>query len=258
MTTRFVERMAIEIDGQGEPLVMIHGLGGTSNTFTPVIDGIGRQMQVIRPDLPGAGRSPTSGRLSLEDFADAVARAVTALGVGRANFAGHSLGTILCFHIALRNPRLVKSLALIGPLLAPADAGRQGLRERAAAARAQGMQPIADGIVQASTAAATRREQPVALALIREMLMRQDAEGYARTCEALADAPPPDVAPVKCPTLLVTGDEDPIATATGMRAIGARLAGSRTRVVARCGHWATFERAKETAAALEEFLLQRR
>src|SRR5262249_1351261 len=129
--------------------------------------------------------------------------------------------------------------------------------DRAATARAQGMQPIADALVQATTAAATRREQPVAVALIREMLMRQDAEGYARTCEALADAAPPDVAPIKCPALLVTGDEDPIATAPGARAIAARLAGSRTRVLPRCGHWTTLERAKETAAALEEFLLQR-
>jgi 3-oxoadipate enol-lactonase len=257
MATRFVERMSIEIDGQGEPLVMIHGLGGTSNTFTPVIDGIGRQMQVIRPDLPGSGRSPTSGRLSLEDFADVVAKAVAALGIGRANFAGHSLGTIVCFHIALRNPKLVKSMALMGPLLAPAEVGRQGLRDRAAMARTQGMQPIADAIVQASTAAATRREQPVTAALIREMLMRQDVEGYARTAEALADAAPPDITPIKCPTLLLTGDEDPIATATGMRAIAARLAGARTRVVAKCGHWAPFEQPKVTASALEEFLLQR-
>jgi pimeloyl-ACP methyl ester carboxylesterase len=98
----------------------------------------------------------------------------------------------------------------------------------------------------------------VTIALIREMLMRQDAEGYARTCEALAEATPPEVAPIKCPVLLVAGDEDPIATATGARAIAARLAASRTRVLPRCGHWVMFERAKETAAALEEFFLQRR
>jgi 3-oxoadipate enol-lactonase len=97
----------------------------------------------------------------------------------------------------------------------------------------------------------------VTVALIREMLMRQDAEGYARTCEALADAAAPDVARIKCPTLLLTGDEDPVATATGMRAIGARLAGARTRVVAKCGHWSTFEQPKATGSALEEFLLQR-
>jgi pimeloyl-ACP methyl ester carboxylesterase len=95
------------------------------------------------------------------------------------------------------------------------------------------------------------------LALIREMLMRQDAEGYARTCEALADAEAPDVAPIKCPVLLLTGDEDPIATPTGMRAVGARIAGSRTHVVGKCGHWATFEKPKETRSALEEFLLRR-
>jgi 3-oxoadipate enol-lactonase len=126
MTTRFLERMCVEIDGQGEPLVMIHGLGGTSNTFTPVLARIAAQMQVIRPDLPGSGRSPTSGRPSIEEMADIVVKALTGLGVGRANFAGHSLGTILAFHIALRNPRLVKSLAMIGPLLAPSDVGRQG------------------------------------------------------------------------------------------------------------------------------------
>jgi 3-oxoadipate enol-lactonase len=258
MGTRFIERMSIEIDSQGEPLVMIHGLGGTSNTFTPVIEGIARQMQVIRPDLSGSGRSPTSARLSIEGFAEAVAKAVNALGIGRANFAGHSMGTIICFHIALRYPKLVKSMALLGPLLAPADAGRQGLRERAVTARTQGMQPIADVIVQASTAAATRRDQPVAVALIREMLMRQDAEGYARACEALAEAEAPDVSAIKCPALLLTGDEDQIAPATGARAISARVAGSRVRVLSKCGHWASFERPKETAAALEEFLLQRR
>jgi 3-oxoadipate enol-lactonase len=258
MATRFLERMCVEIDGQGEPLVMIHGLGGTSNTFTPLLGRISAQMQVIRPDLPGSGRSPTSGRPSVEDMADIVAKAVSALGVGRANVVGHSLGAVLGFHIALRNPRLVKSLAMIGPLLAPSDVGRQALRDRAAAARAQGMQPIADAIVQGSTAGATRRERPLAVAMIRETLMRQDAEGYARNCEALADAQAPDVSAIKCPAMLVTGDEDPIATAGGMGSIARRIAGSEARVISRCGHWATFEQPEATTAAVEEFLTKRR
>jgi 3-oxoadipate enol-lactonase len=258
MATRFVERMCVEIDGQGEPLVMIHGLGGTSNTFTPLLTRISAQMQVFRPDLPGSGRSPTSGRPSIEEMAAVVVKAVTTLGVGRANFVGHSLGAILAFHIALRNPLLVKSLAMIGPLLAPSDAGRQGLRERATAARAQGMQAIADAIVLSSTSGATRRERPLAVAMIRETLMRQDAEGYARNCEALAEAAAPDVAPIKCPTLLVTGDEDPVATVGGMGGIARRISGSESRVINRCGHWATFERPEAITAAVEEFLGKRR
>lgn len=257
MATQFVERMCVEIDGEGDPLVMIHGLGGTSNTFTPQMGLLAARMRVIRPDLPGSGRSPTSGHLSIENFAETVVRAVLALGAERASFAGHSMGTIICFHIALKQPGLVKSLALLGPLLAPPDAGRQGLRDRAAMARAEGMQPIADAIVQAATAGATRRERPVAVALVREIVMRQDPEGYARACEALADAVPPDVTPIKCPTLLLTGDEDAIAPAANMRDIARRIAGARTRVLSQCGHWSTFERPAETTAALREFFFGR-
>ena len=257
MATQFVERMCVEIDGEGDPLVMIHGLGGTSNTFTPQMGLLAGRMRVIRPDLPGSGRSPTSGHLSIADLGETVVRAVRALGAERAGFAGHSMGTIICFHIALKHPALVKSLALFGPLLAPPDAGRQGLRDRAATARAEGMQPIADAIVQAATAGATRRERPVVVALVREIVMRQDPEGYARTCEALADAVPPDVAPIRCPTLLVTGDEDSIAPAANMRAIADRIAGARTQVLSRCGHWLTFERPEETAEALREFYFGR-
>ena len=34
MSTQFVERMAFEVDGEGEPVLMLHGLGGTSNTWS--------------------------------------------------------------------------------------------------------------------------------------------------------------------------------------------------------------------------------
>ncbi len=53
----FVERMAVEIEGEGEPVVMIHGLGGTSNTFTPLLAAFGRH-RTIRFDLPGSRCAP--------------------------------------------------------------------------------------------------------------------------------------------------------------------------------------------------------
>jgi len=258
MGTRFVERMCVEVDGQGEPLVMIHGLGGTSNSFTPLLGRIAGQMQVIRPDLPCAGRSPTSGRHSIEEIADTVARSLAALGIGRATFAGHSLGAVVAFHAAVRNPQLVKAMVLIGPFLTPTDTARQGLRERAAVARAQGMQTVADGVVNGTTAGSTRRDRRLAVAMIRESLMRQDAEGYARLCEALAESAAPEVGSIKCPSLLITGDEDPIATASGVAGIARRISGSESRIIGRCGHWAMFEQPEATAAAIEEFLARRR
>ena len=61
----FVERLAVEIDGEGEPVVMIHGLGGTTNTFTPVLPAFTRNKR-IRFDLPGSGRSIPRGRSSFD------------------------------------------------------------------------------------------------------------------------------------------------------------------------------------------------
>jgi 3-oxoadipate enol-lactonase len=257
MSTQLIERMAVEVDGQGDALVMIHGLGGTSNTFSPQMSLLGDRFRVIRPDLPGSGRSPCAGSLSIHAFVDVVARATRVLGVERAHFAGHSLGTIVCFQLAARYPSLVRSLALFGPLLAPEESARAGIRARAAAARADGMQATADTIVQAALSADTRSSRPVAAALVREMLMRQDVEGYARTCEALADASPAEARLVTCPTLLVTGDEDPLAPPANARVIAGRIKGARVVVLSRCGHWPTLERPGEVNACLRDFYFGR-
>jgi len=257
MSTQTIERMAVELDGQGDAVVFVHGLGGTSNVFTPQQLALVGRYRTVRPDLPGSGRSLASGPLSIGGFADAIVRMARVLGIERAHLVGHSLGTIVCQHIAVNEPRLVRSLALFGPILAPPDAARQAMRERAAKARAEGMAPIADAIVQGATSGDTKASNPVAVALVRELLLRQDAEGYARTCEALAGAAAADVKRIACPTLLVTGDEDGVASPSNARAMAEQINGARVIVLHRCGHWSTLERAAECSAALKEFLAGR-
>ena len=84
--------------------------------------------------------------------------------------------------------------------------------------------------------------------------MRQDPEGYARSCEALAAAQPVDPAAIKAPTLLVTGEDDAVAPPQSVRSIGDRIRGSRVVVYPRCGHWTTYERPEECARELLDFL----
>ena len=257
MSTQIIERMAVELDGQGDAVVFVHGLGGTSNVFTPQQLALASRYRTVRPDLPGSGRSPTSAPLSIGGFADAIVRMARVLGIEQAHLVGHSLGTIVCQHIAVNEPRLVRSLVLFGPILAPPDPARQAMRERAAKARADGMAPIADAIVQGATSGDTKANNPVAVTLVRELLLRQDAEGYAKTCEALAGAAAADVKRIACPTLLVTGDEDSVASPSNTRAMAEQINGARVIVLNRCGHWSTLERAPECSAALKEFLAGR-
>ncbi|HEX4573265.1 MAG TPA: alpha/beta fold hydrolase [Dongiaceae bacterium] len=258
MTSQVIDRMAVEVDGpgdarQGDAILCIHGLGATSNFYTPLCLALSGRYRMVRPDLPGSGRSPARDGLSVPLFAEAMARVVRSLGLERAHVIGHSLGSIVAQHLALSEPKLVRSLALLGPLLAPPEATRQGLKDRAKKARSEGMAEIAGQILQAATSTDTRNNQPVAAALVRELVMRQDPEGYARSCEALAAAEAAEIQHIACPTLLLTGDEDAVGTPSGARAMAERIPGARLVILPRCGHWTMLERPVESTAALKEF-----
>jgi 3-oxoadipate enol-lactonase len=259
LSTHIIERMAVEVDGTGDAMVMLHGLGGTSNVWSPQMPAVGARFRVIRFDLPGSGRSPSpASPISIAGLVDAVTRALRVLGVESAHFAGHSMGTIVCQHLAEREPAMVKSLALAGPVHALPEAGRQGVRDRAARVRAEGMAEVAETVLKAATSGDTKANNPVAVSFIRELLMRQDAEGYARNCEALAAAEGADLERIRCRVLLVTGDEDAIAPPSAARSMADRLPDARTTVLSRCGHWTTIERAAEVNHAFREFYFGRR
>jgi pimeloyl-ACP methyl ester carboxylesterase len=253
----YVERIAFEIDGDGEPVVMIHGLGGTSNTWTPLVGAFARNKR-IRFDLPGSGRSARfEGALAVELFVEKTLLVMDKAGVRSAHVVAHSMGTIVAAHLAAAEPSRVKSLALFGPLLAPPEQARTAIRGRAAKAREGDMQPIADALLQASISSETRTKRPVAAAFVRESLMRQDPEAYARSCEALADMQAADTARIVCPTLLVTGDEDVVAPPSSVRAMGDRIKGSRVEVLRGCGHWTPVEKPEECVNLLTRFYSRR-
>jgi 3-oxoadipate enol-lactonase len=249
----FVERLAIEVDGDGEPVVMIHGLGGTTNTFTPLLAAFARHKRV-RFDLPGSGRSSrVEGPLSMEKFLESTKRAFAAAKLEKAHVVGHSMGTIVAQHLAAAEPAMVRSLALFGPLLAPPDQARANIRARAAKARQEGMQGIADALVQASTSSETKQRRHAAVAFVRESLMGQSPDGYARSCEALAEMQAADTSKITCPTLLVTGDEDVVSPPQSVRMMGQKIAGSQVEVLRGCGHWTPVEKPEECVALLKQF-----
>ncbi len=264
MPLHLIDRMAVEDEGEGDAVVCVHGLGGSSNSFTPLMPSLARH-RTVRIDLPGSGRSQRAeGDLSIARFVDAVQSVCARLNVVRAHVVAHSMGTIVAQHLAVGAPKLVRSLALFGPLIVPADPARAAIRARAARARAEGlagMHEIAEGLLQAAVSADTRGRQPLAVAFVRESLMRQEPEAYARTCEALAAADAAAVETIRAPVLLVTGDEDGVAPPQAVRAFAERLhaaASTRVCVLPRCGHWTPVERPEECSRELRDFLAAQR
>ncbi len=200
------QNMVFEVAGEGVPVLLVHGLGGTANVWAGQAGILARHFKVVRPDLPGSGRSPFSGTLSTGSLVAALHALLDSNALGAVHLVGHSYGSIVCQHFAAQHPQSVRSLALMGAFAAPPDPVRGVLRERAAAARGGGMVQIADATVQNGTSSHARADRPEAAGFVRELVMRQDPEGYAATCEAIAATEAADLAGVRVPAFVMNGD----------------------------------------------------
>jgi len=239
--------------GAGDLILFVHGLGGTSNTFAPQTHVLKHDCHVVAYDLAGSGRSPLPERLTLERHVDDLDQLAVRLGVERFYLVGHSMGTIICQHFAARWPTRVAGMALFGAFPEPPPAAREALRTHADNARKHGMRPIADTIVANSIAEDVRTHQPAVMAFVREAIMTQSPEGYARNCEALASTTAADLSAIRCAVLLVTGDSDKTAPVDTARAMAGALVDVEVAVVPDCGHWPSIERASHSNYLLTKF-----
>lgn len=111
--------------GQGEPVVLLHGVGASGDVWLRFIKqarqaGYQKQWRIIVPDLLGFGDSPKPqwNLYSVEDHARAVIATLRAQKVrGPVTFVGHSMGCLVAAHIATIKPGLVKRLILYEPPL---------------------------------------------------------------------------------------------------------------------------------------------
>lgn len=92
-------------------------------------------------------------------------------------------------------------------------------------------------------------------AFIREMILAQDPRGYIANCKAIEQATPPDYAGVKCPVLIIAGDEDKSAPLEGCKFILGELATEKKQleVLKGIGHWHCVEATDEVAKLVGGF-----
>ncbi|WP_203935547.1 alpha/beta fold hydrolase [Planosporangium mesophilum] len=248
------KELAVEVDGAGPAVLMVHGLGGTSNFYQVQADALAERFRVIRVDSAGAGRSELGDDISISGHADDLAAVLDALDVSSATVVGHSMGTLVVRDLAARYPDKVDGLVLLGAVREPTDAARQAQRDRAATLRAKGSAAVAPGVVANALSETTRRDRPEVAAFVRELVMRQDAEGYARNCEALAGAVDPGPVGSELPLLLITGSDDKVGPPEASREIADAHGSATVEVLPGVGHWTALEAAGPVADLLLKFL----
>lgn len=105
----------VEYGAEGTPVILLHGLSGSSRWWARNIAGLAERHRVILPDLIGFGRSPRpSGRLpAVADVARVLANWMEEQEIGRAHVVGHSMGGQIAAHLAAEHPDRVDRLVLV-------------------------------------------------------------------------------------------------------------------------------------------------
>lgn len=245
-----------EAQGEGPPLVFVHGLGGTSNIWHAQRATLSKYYRVIAQDLSGSGRSDRSKRpYSIDGWTDEIAGLLEHLGIPAAVVVGHSMGTVIVQHFAAKYSAKTTALVLAGGLVELGPPGKEAFSKRAESVEKEGMIAIADAVLGGALSAGTRERNLALTGMVREMLLSNDASCYAGHCRALvAASAKADQPKIACPTLLLVGDQDPVTPLSLQKQIAAAIKGSKIRVVPNTAHLTMLESPEAFNTALLEFL----
>jgi len=110
--------MFYELNGEGEPLLLIHGLGSSTRDWEEQIPAFSQRYQVIAIDLRGHGKTDKpKGPYSMQLFAEDIAELLKKLGIKSTHVLGISLGGGIAFQFAVDYPDLVKSLIIVNAFI---------------------------------------------------------------------------------------------------------------------------------------------
>ena len=108
-------RRAYRVAGSGPAILLIHGIGDNSTTWTAVQIELAQRFTVIAPDLLGHGKSDKPrADYSVAAYANGMRDLLSVLGVDRVTVIGHSLGGGVAMQFAYQFPHLVERLVLVG------------------------------------------------------------------------------------------------------------------------------------------------
>jgi 3-oxoadipate enol-lactonase len=243
-----------ELRGDGPAVVFVHGLGGSRNVWNAQLAPLSVNYKVLAFDLPGAGQSdPDPAGYSIPRWVGQIDALTKAVGIdGKFTLVGHSMATVTAVKFALDYPDRVHGIVLVGMLPGPAP----GLVERAKKVEAEGLLSIVDTVLAGQLTAGTREGSPAMTGLFRAALAANHPVAYCGHCRALEKfSVKNDLPKVKCPTLIVAGDQDPVTPLKNSLGYKAAMGpNAKLAVIADAAHTLQIERHREFNAALLEFL----
>jgi 3-oxoadipate enol-lactonase len=254
-------QLKVALQGEGAPVVLSHALGldsGMWDAFAARLAAgtLGAPSEVLRYDHRGHGGSAApAGPYSMDDLVDDAARLIREWGRGPVTWIGLSMGAMVGQGLAIRHPELVSKLVLANTAARYPDAAKAGWAQRITTVQSQGMAAVAEMVVERYLHPDFRAADPAATQSIRSRLLRDDAAGYAASCNAVANVDWLDrLGEIRCPTLVIAGARDAGAPPAMAQAIAERIPGAKLQIIDNASHLSVMETPAEFDGLIRAFL----
>jgi pimeloyl-ACP methyl ester carboxylesterase len=226
-----------KVAGTGEPVVLVHGLSGSTEWWRRNVEPLARRYRVYLVDLPGFGTMRRSRlRQGLDEGAHWLQRWMEAIGLRRAHLIGHSMGGYICLRLAALRPDMVHRLVLAAP---------------AVMALSRSLVNHVVPLVQT-----TLRASPRFVLTMTYDALRAGPMTLLRTAHDLVhrELRRDELSAIQAPTLLVWGEGDPMVPARIGTTLRQHIPTARLHIVRRGGHVPMFDQSREFNAAVLAFL----
>jgi len=261
MTERFlqIDGLRIHCKESGEiespRLLLIHGLGGSIESWEEIFDELSKSFHILAVDLPGCGQSDKPElQYTIDYFAEFICRFMESTGFQSSTLVGHSMGGMISIKTYLRCPEKVEALVLI-------DAA--GLSETAAKKIREYMEDgwNMDRLKKFYRECVLGRLGELDETRLEESLRMLEDPGFRRAYFSSLNAiskplSPEDLKAIKVPTLIIWGSDDKLTPLEDGIKLHQAVAGSRFVVIEGAGHSPHSEAPKQVVQEIRDFILK--
>ena len=244
--------------GDGPTVVLLHPFPANHKVWLPAVELLAGRYRLILPDLRGHGQSGVgAGPATMQKHATDLLRLSDACGVGKAVFAGVSIGGYVLFEFWRRHRERVSGLILCDTRAgADTDEGRANRLKAAEDVEKQGPVPFIDSMIPKLLGDTTRTTRLDLVERARKMMLEMSVAGIAAVQRGMAARPDSvaDLKTINVPTLVMVGAEDTLTPLSEAESFERQIAGSRLQVIPRAGHYAVFEQHEAAGIAIRVFL----
>ena len=242
----FAHAVEEQIDNR-PPVILLHGAGGTHLSWPPQVRRLAGE-KIYTLDLPGHGKSEGSGRQSVEEYAEDVIAFMRELKFHAAVLVGHSMGSAVALTLALKHPKQVLGLGLLG----------SGPRLRVAsnileAAGNPNAFEAAVEMVNGNCFSSETRQSLLELSKRAMLEIRQPVlSGDFLACNEFDFTN--KLEKIHIPTLIICGAEDRMTPVKLSESLRDGIANSQLHVLEHAGHMVMLEQPHAVAELLKKFI----